>query len=69
MAERKGKKSTFRRMMTTKKLRGTRKKFMIVARVSSGIYLPLRVPKQGKYRPQQISKIKNPKRIIVVSFL
>jgi len=44
------------RMITTKKLRGTLKKFIVAALVRSGIYLPRRVPMQGKYTPQHISK-------------
>jgi len=54
--------------MTTSILRGTRKKFITVARESSGMYFPRRVPRQGKYNPQHVSKTKKPKRIIVVFY-
>jgi len=51
---------TLRRTRTTRKLRGTRKRFMRAEREASGTYLPRSVPIQGKYIPHIISNTIKP---------
>lgn len=53
-----------KRMMITIRLRGTRNRFIIVARVFSGTYFPLIVLKDGQKIPTQISNIRKDKNIM-----
>ena len=51
------KEETFNKTATTIALRGILKKLITLLLVFSSMYFPLKVPMQGKNKPQQISNV------------